>query len=122
MAESISVSVPVIMSKTLAISAAVAAPRNRAAPPGVDAVPFEQELPDFLLGLGDQLVAAGGGEDRVDVVEHRALQPLADRRVGHHDDVVLVLADHVGALAPSTPMTRNGMFLMRIIWSIGSLV
>ena len=98
MAESISVSVPVMMPRTLAISAMLLHVEVvRLA--GVNAVPLGQELRDLALGVGASAHRAGRDQDGVDVVELGALQPLADRRVRHEHDVVLVLADHVGPFA-----------------------
>ena len=57
-----------------------------------DAVPLEEQLLDLFFGVGHQLGRAGGDDDEVDVEEVRALQPLADRGVRGHDDVVLVVA------------------------------
>ena len=65
---------------------------------GMNMVPLGQKLRDFVLCVGQHGERPGRAENRVDVVELRALQPLADGGVGHQEDVVLILADHVGPL------------------------
>jgi len=70
---------------------------------GGNAMPFEQQLSDLLLRLLGDRDRAGRGEDHVDIVEFRTIQPLADGGVGDQDDVVLVFPHHVRPLALEHP-------------------
>ena len=118
---SISVSVPVTMPSMLAISVVFCTCEiERLARAECGAA--RSAVARFRARRRTSARRAGRDDDRVDVVERRALQPLSHRRVGHQQDVVLIVADHVGALALEHADDAKGMFLMRIVCSSGFAV
>ena len=62
-----------------------------------DVVPLPQEIGDFIFGLLHLIGRAGRDEDAIDVIEIAAADLFLDRGERGQDDVVLVLAEEVGA-------------------------
>ncbi len=50
-------------------------------------VPLHQQVTNLALGPRGECLTAGGDKNQIDVGERRGLQTLADRGVGHQQDV-----------------------------------
>ena len=121
-AESISVIVPVMMPSDVGdLGRVLHVEVGRLA--GVDAVPLQQQLADLALGVGHQLARCGPSTMIASTLSN--FEPCSRFCTVVYGIRTMSSWSSPTMLAPlrsSTPMTRNGMFLMRIVWSSGLVV
>ena len=67
--------------------------------PHSNSVAVHHDRFNFLLRLSHRFCASGRDEGNVNIVEIAPLQSLANRRVRHENDIVLVIPDDVGTFA-----------------------
>ena len=86
-------------------------------------MPLGQQLVDFVLSILHEFRRTSRSHDRVDIVEFRAAQPLANRRDRHQDNIVQVLSDHVRALLfeHADHLKRNVLDPNRLADGVGRL-
>ena len=76
--------------------------------PRRDPVAVGEEVADLPFRAAHPVDTPGGDEDRVHPLEAVPHQPLAGRRIGHEEDVVLVVADDVCPLLLEDPDDAEG--------------